>query len=314
VQTPPKDKSAADAFAGKPVANTLWDHIGVQLGTWPKLFVALLVYSYYFPSIEACKVLSQDWIKMILVRDLVITYLTAGFWDSMMYFVFREQMRGFKFNPRYPQASQFVHDVFWSTCSTIISSAVEVWILHWYAIGKFSFYTLPEGVQWFQDTATLLWLLSMPYWRLAHFYTIHRGMHPWYTTSIPDVGQFLYKWVHSLHHKSKNPTSWSGVSMHPIESSTYYTAMLIPVLFGAHPLVFLYTKFDLTMAALIGHDGFGAQPGNGSQTHWLHHNNFDCNYGEVSPFFFFFLRCVSNPVTLVFLRLSPLIFAELRAL
>jgi hypothetical protein len=27
----------------------------------------------------------------------------------------------------------------------------------------------------------------------------------------------IYKYVHSLHHKSYNPGPWSGLSMHPIE-------------------------------------------------------------------------------------------------
>lgn len=31
----------------------------------------------------------------------------------------------------------------------------------------------------------------------------------------------------------------------------------VPVAFGAHPLVVLYCKFDETIGALIGHDGFG---------------------------------------------------------
>lgn len=38
--------------------------------------------------------------------------------------------------------------------------------------------------------------------------------------------------------------------MHPIESSAYYSAMLIPVYYAAHPIVMLYTKIDLTLAAL----------------------------------------------------------------
>lgn len=42
-----------------------------------------------------------------------------------------------------------------------------------------------------------------PYWRLAHFYAVHRMMHKWNTTSVPDVGAWLYKQVHSLHHKSR---------------------------------------------------------------------------------------------------------------
>ena len=64
-----------------------------------------------------------------------------------------------------------------------------------------------------------------------------------------------------------------------MQSSGYYTAALIPVLFGAHPLVMLYTKLDLTIAALIGHDGFG-YPSVGSHDHWLHHAMVDCNFGE----------------------------------
>lgn len=67
--------------------------------------------------------------------------------------------------------------------------------------------------------------------------------------------------------------------MHPVESTIYYTAMLIPVFFGAHPLVMLFTKYDLTIAALIGHDGFG-YPSTGSHDHWLHHHLVTVNYGE----------------------------------
>jgi sterol desaturase/sphingolipid hydroxylase (fatty acid hydroxylase superfamily) len=82
-------------------------------------------------------------------------------------------------------------------------------------------------------------------------------MHKWNTKRIPDVGAWLYRHVHSLHHKSKNPTSWSGISMHPVEGALYYTAALIPVCFGACPLTFWFCKMDLTVGALIGHDGFG---------------------------------------------------------
>ena len=68
--------------------------------------------------------------------------------------------------------------------------------------------------------------------------------------------------------------------MHPVESFMYYTAMLIPVYFGAHPIVMLYTKMDLTLAALIGHDGFAA-PGAASTGHWLHHKLINVNVSFV---------------------------------
>ena len=65
---------------------------------------------------------------------------------------------------------------------------------------------------------------------------MHRAMHPWKTTSIPDIGKFLYKQVHSLHHKSYNPTAFSGTNMHPVEATLYYSAALIPAVFGLHPI------------------------------------------------------------------------------
>ena len=34
--------------------------------------------------------------------------------------------------------------------------------------------------------------------RIPHFHAMHRAMHPWKTTSIPDLGKFLYRQVSSL--------------------------------------------------------------------------------------------------------------------
>ena len=104
-------------------------------------------------------------------------------------------------------------------------------------------------------------------------------MHAWNTPSwCPDVGAFLYKHVHSLHHKSRNPTSFSGISMHPVESTIFYSTMLIAALCGAHPIVILHAKFYNTSAAMAGHDGFG-DPSSGGHMHWLHHHKITCNYG-----------------------------------
>ncbi|CAE8643181.1 unnamed protein product [Polarella glacialis] len=103
-------------------------------------------------------------------------------------------------------------------------------------------------------------------------------MHPWKTSSVPDVGKFLYRHVHSLHHKSYNPTAFSGTSMHPVESTLYYSACLIAVPFGCHPTVVLACIFDCAVGAWLGHDGF-QMPGNCDYFHQLHHAHFDCNYG-----------------------------------
>ena len=62
-----------------------------------------------------------------------------------------------------------------------------------------------------------------------HFHILHRLMHPWRVSFLPDFGRFLYRQVHALHH-SFNPTAFSGTNMHPVESTLYYTAGFVPVL------------------------------------------------------------------------------------
>ena len=46
----------------------------------------------------------------------------------------------------------------------------------------------------------------------------------------------------SLHHASRNPVSFSGLAMHPVEAILYLSAALVPVAAGAHPIVFLYVS------------------------------------------------------------------------
>merc|ERR1719229_466667 len=73
----------------------------------------------------------------------------------------------------------------------------------------------------------ILWMLFIPYWRDFHFYWIHRMMHKWnWTVFGIDGGEMLYKYAHSLHHKSYNTGPWSGLSMHPIEHLLYYSCTL----------------------------------------------------------------------------------------
>ena len=148
---------------------------------------------------------------------------------------------------------------------------------------------------------TFVWAITITHWRVPHFWVIHRSMHPWRVEGIPDVGKFLYRHVHSLHHKSYNPTAFSGTNMHPVESTLYYSAAFIPVFFGAHPAIALGCLVDCAVGAWLGHDGFQfpyvlidssfciticvhnthTHSGSGDYFHQLHHAYFDCNYGAM---------------------------------
>lgn len=159
----PADKtSAAKKFTAKPVADSFEDHAAVQLATLPKLVVAIFIW-HRLIDFSAAKTLSLDWMVPIFVRDLVLTYVIAGGWDSLLYSPyspFYAKMAQFKLNPVYPKASQLRHDMFWSTVSTLISSVIEIALLHLWASGRLGF-TSVAGDAWWTHGATLLWLFGM---------------------------------------------------------------------------------------------------------------------------------------------------------
>ena len=279
------------------------DYITVFCGQLPKIAVAVACW-HYTVDMEAAAVgwdwSHKGWVWRIVFRDLLLMVAVAGGWDWILYFSpLKERLTPYKFNKRYPAWSQLQRDIFWTFCATLLASAQEVLLMRWWASGRFkrawfgtpasaAEETVPYNPPFFGTEETpyfLLWTVTMLYWRISHFYFIHRGMHPWWDRKgglhNGDIGAFLYRHVHSHHHKSYNPTAFSGFSMTPVESIAYMSAALIPLCFrsGCHPWLHLYTKLDLIIGAQIGHDGFDA-PGGGSYFHQLHHAHFECNYGD----------------------------------
>jgi len=228
-----------------------------------------------YPAFGPGKVYSIDWMSHIIIRNLIGTWLICGFWDWFLYFgPLKEKLHKYKMNPVYPSFNQIKHDAFWTTTASIIAGIVEIFLCHCWATGYFPMQaSLSEA-----PLMNGILAFTITHYRIPHFYVMHRLMHPWKTTSIPDFGKILYRQVHSLHHKSYNPTAFSGTNMHPVESSLYYSAALIPVAFGLHPVHAIAVIVDCGMGAWLGHDGF-QWPGSGDYFHLLHHAHFDCNYG-----------------------------------
>ena len=229
------------------------------------------------------------WILPIVFRNLVATAIIAGGWDYTLHFSpFKKLFQPFKFNPKYATREQIKHDMFWTFIGTMMGSLVE--ILYLYALANELVPSVVEMNLFHPNYiyTNAIWILFISHWRLAHFYVIHRLMHPWKTKSIPDIGKWLYKHVHSLHHKSNNPTAFSGTSMHPVESFLYYSACYCALPFGVHPCIVIGCLVDCAVGAWLGHDGFQS-PGAGDYFHYLHHAHFDCNYGATHvPFDYLF--------------------------
>jgi sterol desaturase/sphingolipid hydroxylase (fatty acid hydroxylase superfamily) len=121
----------------------------------------------------------------------------------------------------------------------------------------------------------LLALLSLVMHEL-HFFALHRLIH------IP----VLFRWVHTVHHKSTNPSPWSSLSMHPVEGFLYHASAFWHLLIPSHPVLALFQLHLAGFGAVNGHIGFdrlerGADRAVSSHAyaHYLHHRYFEVNYG-----------------------------------
>ena len=94
------------------------------------------------------------------------------------------------------------HDFFVTTTASVFAALVEIVLCHMWANGTLS-YQATLGENW---PLTLFFAFTITHLRIPHFWLIHRMIHPWKIKGIPDGGKFLYKHVHSLHHKSVNTT------------------------------------------------------------------------------------------------------------
>ena len=262
-------------------------------------FVAFISYKYTFPSFESISSLNNNesydyylffvkWLFIIIIRDQVITYFFYSSWHYTLYKsdIISKKISKLKYNPLYPDESQWKHDKKWTLRGIFISSIYEIFIIYYFSK---NINLLQNDIDFFKYWyKSLFWFIFITYFRPFHFYFVHRMMHKW-GWNVPfiniDIGKdILYKYVHSLHHKSYNTGPWSGLSMHPIEHIIYYTCTLFPIIFGIfiqHPFHVLYNKWHCNLSPLPSHDGFES-PAGGDYFHYLHHAHFECNYGSSS--------------------------------
>jgi sterol desaturase/sphingolipid hydroxylase (fatty acid hydroxylase superfamily) len=278
--------SNARSVKGSPHA-TLADHISMQFSAMPRMLLAAYIVSRFLGDWRTyAKDLAWNWIAPILLRDVLLAMFVGTIGDFLLLSdlsPFKHSMAIHKYSESYPLfftsrgTAPIIRDIFWSIISACIAGLFEAYMLHLYAIGYFI--STAKNDLWYNHIPTLILCITWFYTQNIQFYTMHRLIHRWGTKTIPDIGAFLYKHVHSLHHQSKNPTCFSGIAMHPFESFLYLSYAFFPCFFGAHPIAFIYIKLNLISAAMLGHSGF-EYPSQGSQPHWLHHQLVDVNYAE----------------------------------
>ncbi|WP_343116695.1 sterol desaturase family protein [Ostreiculturibacter nitratireducens] len=250
---------------------------------WNAVFMGLAAtfWVWLTPARQTLQSLEPGWIAYILLRNSALIVLLYGALELRLY-VKRRQGTHFKYNGKFP--SDHPSDVFMFKSQNIdniirtfatglpIWTAYEVLLLWAWANGYGPWTAFGDSLWWLAALA-----LVLPLFHEAHFYCIHRLIH------VP----VLYKWVHSVHHNSVNPSPWSSLSMHPVEHLLYWSGTLIHILLPSHPLLVLYHLQISGTGAVIGHVGFDKiETGEDkaidthAYAHYLHHKYFEVNYAD----------------------------------
>lgn len=255
--------------------------VGSYLLGWNLVYGVITLGYWYLalPAAEVMATLSWGWALRLLVINTLGIAAFFGLFELRLY-VMQRQGRRFKYNGKLP--SEQPSEVFWMRSQNIdnalrsllvtvpIGTAIEVLTLWLMFSGAVPTITLGANPIWF---AALL--LLAPILHEGYFFFIHRLIH-W----AP-----LYKWVHSVHHNSVNPSPWSSLSMHPVEGALYFGTVLLHLVLWSNPFLVLW-QFNLAAyGAIVGHIGFDRiEVGEDravtshAYAHYLHHKYFEVNY------------------------------------
>lgn len=242
---------------------------------------AVAYWAWVVPDAETMKTLAWGWALKLYAINAVLIFLFYGAMEMRLY-VRRRQGTRFKYNSKFP--SEQPSDVFWFNSQNLDNAlrgflvGVPIWTLFqvvmlWaYANGIGPWVELADSPIYLAVVALLVPLIHE-----THFYLIHRLIHT----------PFLYKWVHSVHHNSVNPSPWSSLSMHPVEHLAYFATIFYHFIIPSNPIIALYQINFAGFGAVVGHIGFdkvevGENGGVDTHAyiHYLHHKYFEVNYGD----------------------------------
>lgn len=242
--------------------------------------LALVLWYFAYPSLDQARQFSIGWIAQTWLVNLLMMVAVAGGLHWYFY-MFRGQKKQLKFDHRDQAVNnrlwKFSHQVrdnmFWSLTSGVAQiTAFQVVLLWMMASGYAPTITFQDHPVWF-----VLALMLLPVWSALHFYWVHRLLH------VP----FIYKHVHSLHHRNINIGPWSGLSMHPVEHFLYLTTLAIHCIVPSHPIHLVFHVIYQGPGAAMTHTGYEdllirdkRRLALGTFYHQLHHRYYECNYGN----------------------------------
>lgn len=252
---PNQPVKTAPLFAFPPRLKAVLKWLPHYFFPWNMIFAASAVayWAWVIPPVERLQTLGIEWIAWLYVVNAISVFLFYGAFELHLY-VFKRQENRFKYNGRFPADQK--SKAFWFESQNLdnllrtflsgvtIWTAVEVAMLWAYANGYAPWLDFAEN-PW---TLALI-ALVVPIIHEFHFFCIHRLIHT----------PLLYKWVHSVHHNSVNPSPWSSLSMHPVEHLLYFGTAFYHLILPSNPVLMLYQ---------LHYAGFGPFPAMSASTRW----------------------------------------------
>ena len=220
--------------------------------------------------------------KLEIISTVLIVPIRFLIIASIFYFIFYKIMKNkwihLKIQSSFPTNIQLISEILYSVSSMLIFSFMVFLVFYLSHIGyaKIYFDIGEYGIIYFIFSLILIMLIHDIY-----FYLSHRMMH----------NEKIFPIVHSVHHKSTNPTPWTAFSIHPVEAIIQlawipFIIMILPL----HYYVLMIWSFNMTIFNIIGHLGYEIFPKKlmnyrlgkfifSSTFHNLHHSSVNCNYG-----------------------------------
>jgi sterol desaturase/sphingolipid hydroxylase (fatty acid hydroxylase superfamily) len=216
-------------------------------------------------------------VLIIYFADLARYLLAAGAVFLLLWKALGGRLQHRRINPEYPPAAQLRREFVYSMSTVAIFGATGFLIYCLAAAGVLTVYTQVADYGWGYWLASLLGLIVA---HDAYFYWTHRALHH------PAV----FRLVHAVHHRSRNPSPWAAYAFHPIEA--IIQSVFVPLALTVIPLhpavIFLFTSHMVVRNAL-GHSGVEIYPKDAVRNvtwswltsvthHHLHHERVNGNY------------------------------------
>lgn len=213
--------------------------------------LAIAAWVFLYPSLEAAESFALGWILQTWAVNMALMIAVAGGLHWYFY-VRRGQGKVLKFDHRgqsrdnriFRFSDQVRDNMFWSLTSGVAQltafQVVTMWLM---ANGYAPTITFASNPAWF-----VAFLILLPIWSAFHFYWAHRLLH------VP----FIFRHVHSLHHRNINIGPWSGLSMHPIEHFLYLTTLCLHWVVASHPIHLVFHVIYQGPGAAMTHTRYEA--------------------------------------------------------